>query len=67
MRTPDGYETLGQLCDRLSVGSTTVYRWMEQGMPSLKVGGLRRFKVSDVNAWLDEQGKTGHPEEGSQP
>jgi excisionase family DNA binding protein len=67
MPQPDGYETLGQLCERLHVSTPTVYLWIRKGMPSLKVGRLRRFKISDVNRWLEEQGQTEHSPEGSQP
>ena len=41
-----------QLADKYGVDRTTVYKWIKRGMPSIKIGGTRRFKVSDVEEWI---------------
>jgi excisionase family DNA binding protein len=46
------YESGRELCARLSISSSTLYRWLEQGLPSSKFGRMRRFPIRKVNAWL---------------
>jgi hypothetical protein len=55
----DVYCTVKQLCDRLAVGRTTVWRWQrERGFPAPKKLGGRtaRYRVAEVDAWLARQG-----------
>lgn len=55
----DVYCTARQLCERLGVGRTTVWRWQRQrGFPPPKRLGQRvaRWRVADVDAWLARQG-----------
>ena len=33
------------------VSRSTVYEWMNEGLPSVKIGGSLRFDRSDVVAW----------------
>ena len=51
--------TMKKLCLELQVADSTVYRWMEKGMPSIsRLDGLkptRRFELSKVTAWLKKQ------------
>ena len=36
----------------------TVYKWIQRrGLPAQKVGWLWRFRRSDVDRWLQEQGR----------
>lgn len=44
-----------QLADYLNVTRATVYNLMKRGLPSVKVGRARRFRLADVEAWLDQQ------------
>ena len=45
--------TLKQLCQALGIGRSTAYRWMdENGLPHVKVGGIRLFLVESVLEWL---------------
>lgn len=38
----------------LGVGRDSVYRWAERrGLPARRVGRLLRFKLSEVDAWVD--------------
>jgi transposase len=32
----------------------TVNRWVAAGCPSRMIGGERRFRISEVDAWLDQ-------------
>lgn len=39
----------------LGVGKDSIYRWIEsRGLPARKVGRLLRFKISHVDAWVDQ-------------
>lgn len=45
----------------LGVGRDSVYRWIEnRGLPARKVGRLLRFKLSEVDAWVDAGGGEGN-------
>lgn len=41
-----------QLAERYGVCRAHIYNLMARGMPSLKVGAARRFRPSEVDAWL---------------
>lgn len=42
--------------EHLDIGSTaTLYRYIAAGMPSIKVGKSRRFRLSEIDAWLVAQ------------
>ena len=44
----------------LGVGRDSVYRWVDKrGLPARKVGRLLRFKLSEVDAWVDAGGGQG--------
>lgn len=45
--------TASQLADRYGVCRAHIYNLMGRGMPSLKVGAARRFRPSEVDAWLE--------------
>lgn len=49
------YMTADQLAEHLGVTRPTIYNLMSRGMPSLKVGRCRRFRLDDVEAWLEGQ------------
>jgi excisionase family DNA binding protein len=45
----------------LGVGKDSIYRWVEnRGLPARKVGRLLRFKLSEVDAWVDAGGGEGN-------
>ena len=58
-------ETVGlyQLCDIMNVSHTTIYRWIEAGLPHTKHKEYRRtvnrFDVEEVKAWAREKGLGG--------
>ncbi len=43
-----------QLAIEISMSRSAIYRLMDQGLPSFKIGGVRRFRLADVLAWIDE-------------
>lgn len=45
--------TKKQLAAYLRCSTKSVERRVSEGMPSFMVGGLRRFRLSDVEAWLE--------------
>ena len=50
----------------LGVGKDSIYRWVEsRGLPARKVGRLLRFKLSQVDAWVEAGGGEGHGSESS--
>lgn len=40
------------------VGATTVYRWMQRGLPVSDTGGIRRINVVKADAWIVAGGLT---------
>jgi len=52
MPDSENYLTMNELIKHLKVTRTSINRWMNKGMPSVKLGTLRRFKVSEVEDWL---------------
>ncbi len=44
----------------LGVGKDSIYRWVEsRSLPARKVGRLLRFKLSEVDSWVDSGGGDG--------
>ncbi len=57
--TQESWVSLDEIADHLGVSRDTVYRWIDnRGMPAHKVGRLWKFKVSQVDEWV-EAGKAG--------
>jgi excisionase family DNA binding protein len=58
--------TLNETAEYLSKQPQTLYKMIEEGRAprSYKVGGTRRFKKADVDAWLETLASTG---DGGQP
>ncbi len=59
MTTPE-ILTTEQLAEYLQVPIATVYRWTYQatGPVAIKVGRHRRYRMRDVQSWLDAQETT---------
>jgi len=46
-----------EVATHLGVAKDSVYRWVEaKGLPAHRVGRLLRFKLSEVDGWVREQG-----------
>jgi len=57
MNQIENYLTAEELMKYLKVSRVSITRYMKQGMPSVKLGGLRRFKISEVESWLKTKTK----------
>ena len=46
-----------QLAELLGVSEWTLYEWRNrrQGPPAIKVGRLLRWRLTDVETWLDQR------------
>ncbi len=57
---PEPWVNLEAVAEHLAVSTDTVRRWIrEREMPAHKVGGMWRFKVSEVDSWVREGKKEG--------
>lgn len=46
------YATIEAFAERLSVHPNTIKSWLKRGLPSVKVGSVRRILVERADAWL---------------
>jgi excisionase family DNA binding protein len=50
-----------EVAAHLGVARDSVYRWVEKrGLPARRVGRLLRFKLSEVDAWVQAGGGEGN-------
>jgi excisionase family DNA binding protein len=55
MMKPEAWVSLEEIAQHLAVSQDTVHRWIRnRGLPAHKVGRIWRFKVSQVDAWVQE-------------
>ena len=53
--------TIQDVCDRLNVSRTTVWRLMhEHGLRVIRVGGIRRVREHDLLVWLERHCTSGN-------
>lgn len=64
-RPPERWVTKRQLADHLSVTPRWIELQQPLGLPRLSTGGMFRYRISEVEAWLRE--RYGSPSEASQP
>ena len=56
-----------EIAAHLGVNRDTIYKWIERkGLPGHKVGRLRKFLASEVDAWV-KTGMAGKKEKRSRP
>jgi len=61
---PEPWVSLEEIAQHLAVSQDTVHRWIRnRGLPAHQVGRIWRFKVSQVDEWV-QTGKTN--EDGKQ-
>jgi excisionase family DNA binding protein len=48
-----------ELAKFYGVSRAHIYNLMNRGMPSVKVGRCRRFRLAETDAWLDTQARSG--------
>jgi excisionase family DNA binding protein len=57
MALEEGWVNIGEVASHLSVGKDTIYRWIEtRGFPARKAGRLLRFRLSEVDDWVEGGG-----------
>ena len=57
MASEEGWVSIGEVAAHLSVGRESVYRWIyTKGFPSRRVGRLLRFRLSEVDEWVEAGG-----------
>ena len=49
------YLNAKELCEKLKISETTLYRLLNKGMPVLKVKSSNRFVLEEVVEWLKKQ------------
>lgn len=48
--------TLQQVAQRLQISETTLYKLARRGkIPAIKVGNQWRFKIEDIDKWIESQ------------
>ncbi len=47
--------TVAQVCARLGIGRTKFYELLDQGLPTVKLGKLRRIRQTSLERWLEQQ------------
>jgi hypothetical protein len=52
----EAWLTKPQLCDHLGCSERWIENRMAEGMPAWKIAGRIKFKVSEVEPWLQENG-----------
>jgi len=62
---PEPWVTKRQLADHLSVTPRWIELQQPLGLPRISTGGMNRYRISEVEAWLRE--RYGSPSEASQP
>jgi excisionase family DNA binding protein len=54
LRQPRCLLTVTEAADYLRVSKSAIYSWVERGrLPCLRAGSALRFRVSDLDAWLE--------------
>ena len=57
MASEEGWVGIAEVAAHLQVTKDSVYRWVDsKGLPAHRVGRLLRFKLSQVDAWVESDG-----------
>jgi excisionase family DNA binding protein len=66
MTTTEPWVSVEDVAKHLGVARDSVYRWIEsRGLPAHKVGRIWKFKLSQVDAWVEAGGAKADEQEGS--
>ncbi len=65
---PEPWVSLEEIAQHLAVSQDTVHRWIRnRGLPAHQVGRIWRFKVSQVDEWVQKHPKAEDDECSAQP
>jgi len=65
MTTTEPWVSVEDVAKHLGVARDSVYRWIEsRGLPAHKIGRLWKFKLSQVDAWVEAGGAESEDAEG---
>ena len=54
---PDPWVDVDQVAEHLGVARDTVYRWIDaKGLPAHRVGRLWKFRLSEIDEWVETGG-----------
>lgn len=57
MTTAEPWVSVEDVAKHLGVARDSVYRWIEsRGLPAHKIGRIWKFKLSQVDAWVEAGG-----------
>ena len=57
MATEEGWVDIAEVAAHLQVTKVSIYRWVDsKGFPARRVGRLLRFKLSQVDEWVEKSG-----------
>lgn len=52
----DRYLSVAEICTYLGIKRDTVYKWIsKKKLPAHRIGKLWKFKISEVDAWVNSQ------------
>ncbi len=55
MATEEGWVDIAEVAAYLQVTKESIYRWVDsKGFPARRVGRLLRFKLSQVDEWVEK-------------
>ncbi|MFM1538238.1 helix-turn-helix transcriptional regulator [Helcococcus bovis] len=43
-----------ETCSYLKISNNTLYDWILQGLPVIRIGKTTRFKVIEINKWIKQ-------------
>lgn len=67
MASDERWVGVEEVADHLQVAKDSIYRWVEtKGLPARRVGRLLRFRLSEVDDWVEAGGGEGASESDSQ-
>ena len=50
--------TVREVAEYLDLAEVTIYRWAREGhIPSIRMGRSWRFRVNEINKWLEKAGR----------
>lgn len=58
-------KTQQEVAERLAVTTQTLARWRKaEGMPYIKIGGVIRYRLNDVEQWIERRASGASQDDG---